>query len=220
MFRRRPQIIVFRISRVTYYCRGLADLGQTFRYTPRGYAVRIWPALRLVFLGFLLMPINNILLCLRRCGPFLGVSLAWCSSIRLPSWRPSAGRVGPGVGSPGWGLAPLPPSAPIYTRVIFCRSGSGSTRGPGAVCFFLHTARGLLLGPVWGFPPPLRGLVWVAPRASVPCRSVRRWRPGLGRFARCAAPWSAWPGAGSPPPMVVCFHVAGKGRPGPGFPWC
>lgn len=51
------------------------------------------------------MPINNILLCLRRCGPFLGVSLAWCPSIRLPSWRPSAGRVGPGVALPHCGAS-------------------------------------------------------------------------------------------------------------------
>jgi len=78
---------------------GSGGPGPNFPIHPRGYAVRIWPALRLVFLGFLLMPINNILLCLRRCGPFLGVSLAWCSSIRLPSWRLSAGRVWPGVGS-------------------------------------------------------------------------------------------------------------------------
>lgn len=133
---------------------------------------------------------------------------------------PVCGPCGAWGGLPGVGLgAPSAVSAYLHTG-YFLQIRQRFDVWPWCRVFFVHTARGLPLGPVWGFPPPLRGLVWVAPRSSVPCRSGRRWRPGLGRFARCAALWSAWPGAGSPPPMARYIRVAGKGRPGPGFPWC
>ena len=92
------------------------------------------------------MPINNILLCLRRSWPGYMWKNFPARSALSAVWVAFA---------PGWGWGGTSAAAPgyyaavgvdLYTRVIFCRSGSGSTCGPGAVCF-LYIRRG---GCRWG----------------------------------------------------------------------